>query len=264
MNFLTASVDAHVHVFDRKQKLDTHRRYQPDYDAEPEALLNQMELAGVSHAVLVQPSFLGTNNEYLLSAIARYPERFLGIAVVDLQTTRTALIGLRDQGIRGIRLNFIGKPLPDIRDSIYREFFSALADTGLHLQVQAEGEQWLGIAENLSLVPCPVVVDHFGRTPLSSKSGGFQSLLSSAENTDRVWFKFSGPYRFDGADRCAELIIESLGDNRIVWGSDWPWTQCEGRHSYADTLSWVSDWMRDDAARIKVLADNPRRLYAID
>ena len=37
---------------------------------------------GVSHAVLVQPSFLGMDNHYLLDALRRYP-RFRGIAVVQ-------------------------------------------------------------------------------------------------------------------------------------------------------------------------------------
>ncbi len=256
-------VDAHVHVFDRKQSLDMHRRYQPHYDAEPGQLLNEMNPAGVACAVLVQPSFLGTNNEYLISAIAEHPGRFVGIAVVQLDVSIKYLSDLREKGVRGVRLNLIGKPTPNLRDQAYKKLSSALADTGLHLQIQAEEEQWTGIADALTSLPCPVVVDHFGRTAPASKSGGFSALLASAEKMDKLWFKFSGPYRFAGADLCAGQILERLGDDRIVWGSDWPWTQCEGRHSYLETLSWLSEWMGSSAAYTKVLTENPRRLYSL-
>ncbi|MEM5300204.1 hypothetical protein VSR82_39225 [Burkholderia sp. JPY481] len=40
----------------------------PDYDATLDAYLAQLDTHGVSHGVLVQPSFLGTDCSYMLDA----------------------------------------------------------------------------------------------------------------------------------------------------------------------------------------------------
>ena len=63
-----AMIDTHAHVFERGLPLARHRRYVPDYDAPLDAYLNQLDRHGVSHGVLVQPSFLGTDCGYLLAA----------------------------------------------------------------------------------------------------------------------------------------------------------------------------------------------------
>ncbi len=261
MKLTGGAVDSHVHVFDRNQTLDANRRYLPSYDAEPANLLQRMDGVGVSHAVLVQPSFLGTDNGYLISAIAQHPMRFVGIAVIDPHAARQQLCELRDKGVRGIRLNLIGKPAPDLHDRTYSRLAALLADLDMHLQIQAEGEQWKAIAGGLPSLPCTIVIDHFGRT--TPGGGGFEAVLAAADASDSLWFKFSGSYRFSGAEECAKLIIERAGDDRIVWGSDWPWTQHEGSHSYEETLSWLGSWIENQATRAKILSDNPRRLYSI-
>ncbi len=138
----------------------------------------------------------------------------------------------------------------------------ALAACGMTLQVQAEGAQWSAIERALSEPPVDVVIDHFGRTPPGHDSGGFESLLRAARRSQRLWFKFSAPYRLPaGAARdCAAAILDSFGTERILWGSDWPHTQFEGRFGYADALAWLTDWAPDPDDRARILTDNPRRL----
>ena len=87
------------------------RRYAPDYNATPEDYIKVLDANGVSHAVLVQPSFLGTDNHYLLDALRRYP-RFRGIAVVQPTIRSDELRALDEAGVVGIRLNLIGAPDP--------------------------------------------------------------------------------------------------------------------------------------------------------
>jgi predicted TIM-barrel fold metal-dependent hydrolase len=52
------------------------------YDTTLEEYIKVLDANGVSHAVLVQLSFLGTDNHYLLDVLRRYP-RFRDIAVVQ-------------------------------------------------------------------------------------------------------------------------------------------------------------------------------------
>jgi predicted TIM-barrel fold metal-dependent hydrolase len=266
MSGSTTWVDTHVHVFDRQLPLAAGRRYQPDYDATPQDLRDEMAKVGIAKAVLVQPSFLGTDNHYVLDAIADDPQAFAGIAVIDPSMNMDELRVLRQAGIVGVRLNCIGQPAPDLARGVYNDMARRLAETGLVLQIQAEGEQWRQIAPVLGDLPCRVVADHFGRTPPGHASGGFEALLSAATASANIWFKFSGPYRFpEGtADRCAAMILDAVGIERIVWGSDWPWTQFETQHSYEQTLHWLTDWVRDASDRQRILADNPARLFGFN
>ena len=49
----------------------------------PEALLANMDWAGVQRAVLLQGSFYGERNREVTDACARYPDRFVGAAFWD-------------------------------------------------------------------------------------------------------------------------------------------------------------------------------------
>jgi predicted TIM-barrel fold metal-dependent hydrolase len=254
--------DTHVHIFRRGEGLAEDRRYAPGYDALPGVLAGLMQSAGVARAMLVQPSFLGTDNRFLLDAIAAAPALFGGIAVVDPAISKAGLAALAEAGVSGVRLNAIGKPAPDFTGP-HAGMVRHLADQGLVLQLQAEGGQWGAMEAFLSAPPCPVVIDHFGRTPPGDASGGFESLLRAASRSERLWFKFSAPYRMaEGiAAICAETILRTVGPERIIWGSDWPHTQFEGRNSYADTLAWLAEWVPDAGARNAILAGNLARLF---
>lgn len=45
----------------------------PDYDALLDDYLALLHTRDISHGVLVQPSFLGTDNSYFVNALRRYP-----------------------------------------------------------------------------------------------------------------------------------------------------------------------------------------------
>ncbi|MCW1743346.1 amidohydrolase family protein [Rhizobium sp. 1AS11] len=256
-------IDCHVHTFTSALEFSPARRYQPDYDASAKSLMDMLVAHGVGKALLVQPSFLGTDNTYLADAIGLYPEHFRGVAVVDPSIDVAMAKSLARRGIVGVRLNAIGRPTPDLGSALYRGFTRTLAEAGLFLEIQAELEQWGTMARHLPQLTCDVVIDHFGRTPPGHDSMGFEILLESALKRD-VWFKFSGPYRFGhaAAARCAKILIETIGTDHIVWGSDWPWTQFESAHTYADCLAWLSDWVTEERVH-DILVRNPKKLLRL-
>ena len=260
----TDRIDTHVHIFAKNAPLAADHRYAPDYDALPAHLVATMREAGLSRALLVQPSFLGTDNSFLLEAIAADPTRFAGIAVVDPTISLAGLDALRRGGIVGVRLNCIGKAAPDFSGT-HRALTEHLAALGMVLQIQAEGAQWLGMEAFLSAPPICVVIDHFGRTAPDDPSGGFASLLRAAARSDRMWFKFSAPYRLapGAAASCACAILKTVGGERIVWGSDWPHTQFEGRHTYREALDWLASWVPDASGRANILSRNPAKLFGL-
>ena len=87
-------IDSHAHVFLRGLQLAPNRRYAPDYDAPLERYLAELDANGVTHGVLVQPSFLGTDNSYLVECLGRAGGRLRGVAVVDPATAPEALDAL--------------------------------------------------------------------------------------------------------------------------------------------------------------------------
>jgi predicted TIM-barrel fold metal-dependent hydrolase len=154
--------------------LSPSRRYQPDYEATPDALIETLTKHGLGKALIVQPSFLGTDNTYLLDALARYPNRFRGVAVIDPSVDRETMQHFAEGSVVGIRLNAIGAPVPDLGSATYRKFARLLAKLDPFLEIQAEGNQWNDMASRLSDLPCELVIDHFGRTPVTHGSGGFE------------------------------------------------------------------------------------------
>ena len=136
------AVDSHAHVFKRGLTLADARRYAPDYDATPEDYEGVLDANGVPNAVLIQPSFLGTDNSYMLAALKRRPGRFRGIAVVDPAIPLDDLKALDAAGIVGVRLNLIGQPDPALTDGLWRTHLGRLADLGWQVEVQAEARRW--------------------------------------------------------------------------------------------------------------------------
>lgn len=260
----SAIIDTHVHIFARDLPIAADSRYAPGYDAPAIMLASAMGSAEVGRAVLVQPSFLGVDNSYLLAAIKAEPERYSGIAVVRPDMSAAGLAALKAGGIHGVRLNLIGRPVPDF-DGDHAGLLAGLAKNGMALQLQAEGAQWPAMQRFLERATLPVIIDHFGRTPPADATGGFAALCSAARGNSMIWFKFSAPYRFapGAAAECVAAILDICGPERILWGSDWPATQHEGQHSYAQTLAWLSQWVPAPADRLRILQDNPRRLFAL-
>ncbi|MGU3404950.1 amidohydrolase family protein [Methylobacterium brachiatum] len=258
------AVDCHAHVFKRGLPLAADIRYAPDYDATAGDFYRSLEANGISNAVLVQPSFLGTDNSYMLNALRRYPSRFRGIAVVAPDTSRDALRELVSAGVVGIRLNLIGVPSPRLDAEPWSTLLERLADLGWQVEVQAEARRWPELLPLLLKSGVTVVADHFGKPDpkLGVEDPGFRHLLKSGA-TGRVWVKISGSYR-NGAGLPAAaipLLRDSFGLDHLVWGSDWPHTQFETTTHYEAVRRELDRWLPHAGDRRIVLTEAPRKLF---
>lgn len=261
-------VDTHAHIFHRGLPLVPGRRYTLDYDATEADYLARLSGAGLSHGVLVQPSFLGTDNAYMIDALRRNPGKLKGIAAVDPAIGGDTLDEMDAAGVVGIRLNLIGLPVPDCRAEPWAGLFRKLADRDWVVEIHR------GAADLSQLLPpildygLRVVVDHYGRPDpkLCADDPGFRGLLDLAR-VGQVWVKISAPYRSD-ADRAAEVRMSELlraafGPARLLWGSDWPHTQFETRASYAGEFAALDYRVPDAAERRRVLVETPAELYRL-
>jgi predicted TIM-barrel fold metal-dependent hydrolase len=263
-----AAVDTHAHVFEQGLGLAAGRRYTPDHDARLDDYLGLLDAHGVTHGVLVQPSFLGTDNTYLLRALQSRPDRLRGVAVIAPDIGQDALRRMAAAGVVGMRLNLMGLPVPPLDARPWRGLLDRINALGWHVEVHAPASRLADILPPLLAAGCDVVVDHFGRPdPLQGVADpGFAWLLRQA-GSGRVWVKLSGAYRNWPPARVAQagreaagLLLDAYTPARLMWGSDWPHT--EHRHiSYTPTRRWLDDWIEDPEIRRAVLADTPTRLF---
>lgn len=258
-------IDSHAHAWPADALLVAGRRYTPPRAVPVETYAAVLQDHGIDRGVLVQPSFLGTDNGALVAALSRHPDRLRGVAVVEPDIAEPDLTRLDAAGVVGIRFNLIGdEPFPDLADAAHRRLLGLVKDLGWHVEVHAEGERWRAILPPLIAAGLPVVVDHCGRpTPGRGVAcPGFQAVLAAAD-TGRLWVKLSGPYRCNGGDAAPVVaaLLERLGPERLVWGSDFPWTQFETTRTYADGLAELERWLPDPAVRTVVAGDTPAALF---
>jgi predicted TIM-barrel fold metal-dependent hydrolase len=263
------AVDTHAHIFRRGLSLASGRRYAPDYDAELSHYLGLLDRYGIARGVLVQPSFLGSDNSFLLEGLRQAPDRLRGIAVVEPGVATAELERMAAAGVVGIRLNLVGVPLPDLNSSPWQEQLSRLAALGWQVEVHRPARDLQLIMPPLLDAGVDVVVDHFGLPDprLGVADAGFRYLLELAA-TGRVWVKLSAAYRngvaplgVPHADTTAALLRQAFGPARLLWGSDWPHTQHERSVDYGQTITALQHWLPDEAERRIVLQDTPAALY---
>ncbi|CAB3743637.1 Predicted metal-dependent hydrolase of the TIM-barrel fold [Achromobacter denitrificans] len=264
-----AAVDTHAHVFRQGLALADTRRHTPDYDATLAEYLALLDEHGLGHGVLVQPSFLGTDNSHLLQALRAAYGRLRGVAVVAPGTAPETLQAMAEAGVTGIRLNLIGLPLPEIQAPEWQALLAHVNALGWHVELHLPATRLPGLLPALLAAGCRVVVDHFGRPDpaLGTSDPGFHFLLRQAES-GRVWVKLSAPYRNWPASACAasgrlaaRLLLEAYTPERLMWGSDWPHTEHRHLASYSAATQWLDAWIDDPAQRRVLLADTPLRLF---
>lgn len=265
-----SGIDAHAHVFSQALTLSGERRYTPGYDATLADYLGHLRAHGLSHGVLVQPSFLGTDNRYLLAALQQAPDQLRGVAVVARDTPRDTLQAMARSGVVGVRLNLVGRALPDFSERGWKAFFEHIVALGWHVELHREVEALPTLVRELMPFGVKLVVDHFGRPDarLGVEQRGFAQLLELGLS-GQLWLKVSGIYRLAGtpaqnlefACQAMPLLQQSFGLRRLVWGSDWPHTQHETSIGYAGVIEQRQALGWSAPVEQALLIDTPRQLF---
>src|SRR6058998_2867775 len=129
-------IDAHVHVY-----AGDDPRY-PEYPGAPprdpvaprsftpEELFAHTRPAGVERINLIQIRFYGFDNSYMLDAIAKYPDIFVGTAVINPlgKDPERAMGDLAKRGVRAFRIHpkLSGQPIDKwLRPEGYQKMFAA-------------------------------------------------------------------------------------------------------------------------------------------
>lgn len=269
-------VDTHAHVFARGLAMVPGRRYTPDGDALLADYLALLDQSGLSHGVLVQPSFLGCDNQFLIASLLAAPHRLRGVAVVEPGEGDDDLAGMDRAGVVGIRLNLFGRDLPALSSPNWQRLLLEVNKLGWHVEVHTRASTLPAVLGPLLAQGCRVVVDHFGRPDptLGVNDPGFIYLQTQAA-TGCVWVKLSAAYRnATPADRggaraaglamdAAEALLSAFGPERLLWGSDWPHTEHRQLATFASCFDALQTWVPDPGQRSAILGDTPAELFKI-
>lgn len=257
---MSLAVDSHAHIFVAGLALAAERRYQPDYEAPLAAYLAMLDKLGLSHGALIQPSFLGTDNGFLVAALAKAGGRLKGVAVLAPDCPPARMRALSQAGIVGIRLNLEGRPDPPLADPLWKAHLATAAGLGWHVELQARASRLPDLLPPLLEHGAPLVVDHFGLAETIDEPG-FRYLLKAA-GSGQVWVKLSAGYRSAPLGwRAAPVLLEAFGPQRLLWGSDWPHTRFEATVATPDQLAALDRWVPDADARRQILWQSPSRLF---
>ena len=254
------AVDAHLHVFVGGVAVGD-ARYVPTYDARLADWSDQAAGVGVVRGVLVQPSFLGTDNGLLLDHLRGEPDRFRGVAVVPPWATAEELARLDAGGVRGLRINLAGRSHLMDEWAGATTLWDAVASMGWHAEIHTDTGALPPVLAQLP-AQVPLVIDHMGKPDRPSGADATDVALVGRARRSDVHVKLSGAYRLAGRDATAvaRVWLDALGNGRLLWGSDWPCTNHESKADYPALFAQLADWVGSENVDA-ILRITPNRLY---
>ncbi|RXN93425.1 amidohydrolase [Achromobacter aloeverae] len=273
--------DCHVHVVGEQAAYPML----PDrpYTAGPATvadLRGHMGRLGLARAVIVQPSFYGTDNRLLVDSLAAMRGDGRGVAVLAEDVSDATLGELHDAGVRGVRINLesVGASDPEAVVRAFGAWAGRLRGQGWHIQTYASLDAIAAAAPRLRGLGLPVVLDHFSTIParLGLGDARVREVLDLV-GSGAAYVKLSGSYRINQgatAQQVTALARAFLAANpeRAVWASDWPHTsRAPGKlptevSPYRDIdprglREEIDTWLPETDLRVQVLVSNPARLY---
>jgi predicted TIM-barrel fold metal-dependent hydrolase len=256
--------DTHFHVFGPQSRypMDPRRNYTP-HECSLDDYRGVMRAIGIERGVIVQPSVYGTDNRATLDGLRAGGANFRAIAVLAPSVSDDELAQMHALGVRGLRLNLVNPQMVSLDDSL--AILRRMAGRGWHLQVQMElGKTPDALDALCDKVDVPVVVDHMGKLPPSTRAHPLMDRLKEGS----CWVKLSAPYRVSAQPSPhTDLmpLVRAMAEanpTRVLWGSDWPHTELHhGTPAAAALAALVQDWFPDEALRRQICVTNPAQLY---
>lgn len=276
------SCDAHLHVFgDARQYpvANPNALYPPPQDCTYEAMAALHNAMGIDHAVFVQPTVYGTDHRLMHDVLKSAPPgKYRGVAIVDDSVTDAELARLHSVGVRGARFNFGGNfKLAPSMDS-FRRSMARVHELGWFIKVFGFGDDFLAVEGELRKVTMPAIIDHVGGPDvIKGTSAPVIGMLLDLLKNENWWVLLSnGDLRskagapWDDVVPFGQAFYEAAPD-RCMWGTDWPHVHRFIRPHEAETdygpahelkrVTLLERYLPDQAARNRVLVDNPARFF---
>lgn len=272
------TVDAHCHVFGPGDAFpfSPTRKYTP-CDASKADLFQLHDELGITRRVMVQATCHGTDNSALLDVLNSDPSSSRGVVSVPPSITEEELKVLDEQGVRGVRFNFVKRLVDHSPFADLELIADKIKAFGWHIVIYFESNDLSELEGFLADLPVPLVIDHMGRPDVSEAARGteFSRFISFVDKTS-AWVKVSCPERlslsgpfarpgnkfvYKDVAPFARRVITEFPDN-VLWGTDWPHPNLKSHiPDDAILLNYLAQITDSDTQLQRVLVDNPTNLY---
>jgi predicted TIM-barrel fold metal-dependent hydrolase len=247
-------IDAHVHVWtpdtDRYPLAPGFTKKQmapPSFT--PEELFAHSRPCGVGRIVLIQMSYYGSDNSYMLDMMRKHKGVFSGVAIVDEAGDPSAKMReLARQGVRGFRIVASTQPRDRwLSSDSMAAMWRCGAEDRLAICPLMNPEYLPALGAMCQKHPkTPVVIDHFARIGIDGQVRGrdLDNLCALARHKG-VRVKLSAFYAlgrkkapYTDLAPMIRRLLDAFGPARLMWASDSPF-QVVGGHCYRDSIDLV-------------------------
>lgn len=256
-------IDAHVHVWTPDTIHYPLARGFTKADMKPpsftaEELFKHTRPAGVTRINLIQMSYYGFDNSYMLHMIGAHKGVFSGTAIVDPNAANVdrQMTEMARQGVRAFRvypgLDRAGKANEGIGKSWlqapgYGKMFAAAARNNQAISCLINPDALPELERMCKKYPgAPVIIDHLCRIGVSGSIDDKEvAALCGMAKHKRVMVKVGAFYAlgkkkapYTDLAGLIERVVKAFGPERCMWESDSPFQVVEG-HTYADSVELI-------------------------
>src|SRR5688572_2686496 len=220
----------------------TESEFTEDQSNDPSEFVKVMEEGGLHQAYLMASRFHGFDNAYCADAIAKFPDRFVGVANIDItapDVTKQITYWIKDRGMHGVRF-WGGGPVAGHRfegdtrgradyvdDPKLQPAWDCIRELGIPCNAQATMPEVLANSRRM-LDRNPDLKYTFNNLVHVPASGGASSqaakdLLSLAEFPG-TYVNFSANFMRQTMEKpeakeLLDALIATYGSRRLIWSS---------------------------------------------
>ncbi len=237
-----------------------------------EVFLSNMDYAQVSAAVITQEFIDGNQDDYLEEVQRQWPDRFLVCGLCDLrrpdflrQAHDLHKRGFKALAIPGHRL-FLPEGRIWLNTPEMIKLFKFMESHDMILSITlADGDTQVGEMKEV-IAECPdlkIAIGHFGMVTVE----GWLEQIKLARNTNVMvesggitWLFNSEFYPFPGAVEAICTAADTVGWDKLMWGSDYPRTITAITYRMSYDFIVKSDRLTHDE-KAAFLGENARKFY---
>ena len=262
-------IDTHIHLY------DTNRSQGVDWPSVEDKVLYRpvltehfdevAEREGIASTVIVEASSRVEDNQWMLDLVKDNPDRYLAL-VGNLPIGTDEFAGLIDRFSKDSR--FVGLRMRDrpggdafFTDAVWRDL-AVLEEKGLTLDVLINNFSIDEVTEVAKRLPdLKIMINHLGglnitHDPFDEK---WKEAMERAAVYENVYCKVSGIFQRAGVKPTPkeksfyspvfDVVLDAFGEDRIVYGSNWPVTDRGG--SYSEQFSIIRSYFNPPVMRLK-------------
>ncbi|MCA9433767.1 MAG: amidohydrolase [Candidatus Omnitrophica bacterium] len=275
-------IDAHVHVwtsdterYPLAEGYEKSNMNPPSFT--PEELFHHMEGTGVDRVNLIQMSYYGFDNSYMLDVMDRYPGVFSGTAIVDPFGPDPAaeMKRLAERGCHAFRIQPAHSKQPPetwLQPEPMEKLFATAQKEQLALSCLIRTDALPEVDRVCTIYPeAPVIIDHLclldtGDThPVTDEHIKRLTTLNKHKN---LYIKVGAFYALGERTPpyldllpLIEKVVEAFTPDRCMWETDCPFQVVNG--TYEDSLALIRDHadFLSQSDKDKILRGTAERIF---